>query len=229
MMIVRQNRLITALLIILMMSITCSQVLATDTDYEQGAAVFKWSPTCSRELIDSLLIPIKGNLVDSLAKWPTYYFRFPDTLSVQSVVSYLQNSSCIIWAEPNYILQFATNDTFFSEQWYLKHQTSNGESFAEIQAPEAWSFGKGDREIRLAVLDSGIPYNDTTGELTHEDLKNDSGEVDFPFLLRKYENETMNDVHPLSHGTAVLGIIAARTNNSLGIAGISTGFMPLIS
>jgi hypothetical protein len=141
----------------------------------------------------------------------------------------LQNSSCIIWAEPNYILHFATNDTFYSEQWYLEHQIPGGEPFAEIHAPEAWSLEKGDRLVRLAVFDSGIPYNDTTGELTHEDLQNDSGETDYPFMLRQTGTEHMNDASETSHGTGVIGIIAARANNSLGIAGIANRTTVVVS
>lgn len=64
-----------------------------------------------------------------------------------------------------------------------------------------WSASK----VRVAILDSGIDQN-------HPDLKR---------AIRSYATMGFSSADLLGHGTHVAGIIAARTNNKIGIAGIT--------
>jgi hypothetical protein len=79
----------------------------------------------------------------------------------------------------------------------------------DIKATQAWTVTTGCPDVKVAILDSGV-------DLTHPDLQNN--------LLTGYDATGGNNKGNHSgkpHGTACAGIVAARGNNSLGIAGIA--------
>lgn len=105
----------------------------------------------------------------------------------------------VAFAEPLYLLRLLRepNDTYFgSRQWYLHR----------IRMPEAWDIAIGTNAPPIAVIDSGV-------DTSHPDL---TGK-----LLTGWNAMTQSaDVRDLDgHGTHVTGLIAARTDNGIGIAG----------
>ncbi len=93
------------------------------------------------------------------------------------------------------------NDPLYSKQWALN--TSNG-----INLEEAWAITKGSKDIKVAVIDTGVDPN-------HEELS-DRLAPGFDFIDN---TAVVTDHH--GHGSHVSGIIGAKTNNSKGIAGIN--------
>ena len=94
----------------------------------------------------------------------------------------------------------AVNDPGYKIQWAISYTESN----------KAWRLVKQKREVRVAVLDTGVDY-------THPDLKN-------RVLKSKGYDFVNNDNDPMDdhgHGTHVAGIIAAEANNRKGISGIA--------
>jgi len=91
------------------------------------------------------------------------------------------------------------NDPGNTEQWAL----------SRLQAPEAWSLAaSAKRTVKVAVIDTGI-------DLDHPDL---AGRIidGYDYV----ENDSVPDDEN-GHGTHVSGIIAALTDNSLGVSGLS--------
>ncbi|MDD4975707.1 MAG: S8 family peptidase [Bacteriovorax sp.] len=155
----------------------------------------------------------------------------------QSLESLKKNPN-IEYIEPNYIItlkksSFVPNvpsDTFFEKQWGLKntgdHDTKLGE---DINATKAWEITKGSKEVKIAVLDSGIDYN-------HPDLKNqieineaeknglpgvdddNNGYIDdiygYDFNAKKPDPMDGN-----GHGTHCAGVIGAQ-HDGLGVVGV---------
>jgi thermitase len=89
------------------------------------------------------------------------------------------------------------NDPFYSRQWYLKR----------IGAPAAWKTTQG-KGVTVAVVDTGVDFR-------HPDLKG--------HLLKGYDpiGKDNDPTDTQGHGTSVSGIIAAVTNNKVGVAGVA--------
>jgi serine protease len=89
--------------------------------------------------------------------------------------------------------------------------------------PEAWKLADG-RGITVAVLDTGVAYEDYGKFKQLEDLKG----IEFVDPYDFVANDThANDDH--AHGSHVTGTIAQATNNGIGVAGVALNvkIMPL--
>lgn len=116
----------------------------------------------------------------------------------EALAKALSKNPNIEWAEPDYLVEeyFIPNDPNFTKQWALP----------KIKAPEAWDITKGNNNIKIAILDTGI-------DLTHPDLANKIiNSINFT------DSTTTSDMR--GHGTHVAGISAAITNNGIGVAGV---------
>ncbi|MEL6497319.1 MAG: S8 family serine peptidase [Planctomycetota bacterium] len=109
------------------------------------------------------------------------------------------------------------NDPFVFDQYAILNEGQMvggvpGVAGADVRAAAAWQLQRGSAQVRVAVIDSGV-------SATHPDLvsKLDDGvnitggptdDTDSPFN---------------THGTHIAGIVAASTNNSEGVVGVSWG------
>lgn len=214
----RQIRIILQSLCLIVFSLNTA--LGNTQRYGLGKAVIKWDSLCLRSELNVVLSEIDGTLYDSIPYYPIYYLIFPDTIPLSDIVLTLDSSACVIWADSIPIMFDATNDSLYNNQWYLDHQNyDSGSVYAELQVPEAWAIEKGGhRSIRIAIVDNGMPYDSITHTLTHPDLRNFP--PDTQFVMRPYPPDQVM-ANYLSHGAMVTGIIAANTNNGIGIAGIA--------
>lgn len=94
----------------------------------------------------------------------------------------------------------APNDPLFGEEWHMER----------VRALEAWSITKGNPDLVVAVVDTGVDYN-------HPDLK------DRTIKGADYtgESDGSDPIDSFGHGTHVAGIINAAANNGIGVAGIA--------
>jgi hypothetical protein len=137
------------------------------------------------------------------------------------------SSLMMVWASSAFAK--TPNDPFFGDQWYLQ----------KISAPLAWDVTTGNKNIVIAVLDTGIDFKqpDLAQNLwTNKNEIPDNGVDDD-------KNGYVDDVHGWdfvhddanpspdgtgyqddniapSHGTFVAGVIGAETNNNKGYAGV---------
>ncbi len=125
-----------------------------------------------------------------------------DGADVDEYISELKQDPQVRLVEKNHKLQLFSlpNDPLYPKQWAL----------TKIQAPQAWGLLPVDQhEVVVAVIDTGI-------DIDHPDLVNRIASGGYNFFMK---NQDVSDVS--GHGTAVAGLIAAETNNTVGIAGIS--------
>ncbi|HEY9766606.1 MAG TPA: S8 family peptidase [Chroococcales cyanobacterium] len=95
-------------------------------------------------------------------------------------------------------IDMKVNDPKAKDQWSLE----------KISLPQAWDVTMGEASVKIAICDSGV-------DLDHPDLKDKivpGYNVLDPKALPRDDG---------GHGTHVAGIVAASTNNGVGVAGIA--------
>ena len=129
----------------------------------------------------------------------------PGKKNVLTAVDLLEKRTDVKYAGPDYIATMestSTNDPYRSLQWGID----------KIELPRAWDYGRGSTSIKIGVLDSGI-------DADHPDL---AGRIDIE-MSRDFTSGTPTssiEVYDVDgHGTHVAGIIAASTNNLVGVSG----------
>ena len=166
-----------------------------------------------------------------------YLLRFSTSADLRSLKASYSSHPLVEAVEFNYLRQslaseIIPNDPRFKEQW----------SLPLIEMPRAWAIEKGNSDLIIAIVDSGIDY-------THDDLLTkiwrNAGEIhdngidddrngyiddivgwdftDAPNTAMKGDS-VGGDNDPMDesgHGTHVAGIAAADVNNRLGIAGVA--------
>jgi serine protease len=142
----------------------------------------------------------------------------PPGLTVPEAVARFSRMPEVEFAEPNGLVRktegqtFKPDDRFYQFQWNL----------AQIDAERTWGIQKGQPKVAVAVLDSGVAYEDYTDPRTRQAFRKapDWGSTTF---LPGYDFVN-DDAHPNDdeyHGTHVASTIAEATNNGLGVAGIA--------
>lgn len=116
------------------------------------------------------------------------------------------------FAEPDYVatvLAVPNDPSFADKQWGLNNSGQAiagvvGKVDADIDGPEAWDVASG-AGVKVAVLDTGVDQN-------HEDISTKT------VLQKDFSGSgSVDDFY--GHGTHVAGIIAAVSNNGVGVAG----------
>jgi subtilisin family serine protease len=148
----------------------------------------------------------------------SFRVRIDEAADVEAAAAQLKQAPEVEEAEPNRFREALTtqpNDPEFAQEWGL----------TKIRAPEAWDIQKGDPAVVVAVIDTGIDLDhpDLVGNLVAgRDLVDITGP---PKAGWHFEGDvlTPDDVaeDEVGHGTHVAGTIAAMTDNSLGVAGVS--------
>ncbi len=187
-----------------------------------------------------------------------YVLDIGNNKSINSVLKILKSNPNVIYSEPNYIWEIvrpvestpvknitqieetdasAPNDPLFGTLWGLSNTGNNepqanlsGIAGADIKALEAWNITKGDKRVKIAIIDTGIDYN-------HPDLKDqiwtNMAELNGKTGVDDDGNGYIDDIHgynfavkngnPMDgngHGTHCAGTIGAAHDNGIGVAGV---------
>lgn len=167
--------------------------------------------------------------------------QVPDKLMLEQ----LKSLPDVVLAQHNHYLKARhtfPDDPLFPQQWPWHNNGDNGGlSDADVDAPEAWEWSSGSvtphgDTIVVAVIDDGLRINHPDlapnlwrnhGEIPNNHLDDDdNGYIDDYFGW----NTALSNGHINLgfHGTQVAGILAARGNNGIGIAGMAQArIMPI--
>lgn len=129
--------------------------------------------------------------------------------SLESAIKLYSQDKSVAYVEPDYIAHtmLTPNDPSFGSQWGM----------TKIQAPSAWNITTGSSSVKVAILDCGIYESGSStpnGYPGHPDI---NGKV----VARKdFTGSSTGTDDYCDHGTHVSGIVAAKTNNGVGVAGV---------
>ncbi|MGI6782879.1 MAG: S8 family serine peptidase [Aminivibrio sp.] len=126
--------------------------------------------------------------------------------TTEQLLAALSGMPGVIGASPNYRVRISKtpNDPSYNKLWGME----------KINAPAAWDKKTGSKAIVVAVVDTGIDYS-------HVDLADN---VVTDFEGKQGFNAFEDDNNPMDrngHGTHVAGIIGAKGNNDIGVAGVN--------
>lgn len=162
--------------------------------------------------------------------WATFVLRLPNasdgpTYDASEVAAALDSLSGIRYTELCYVDEITSspNDSLYALQHSLQSTTyPDGHLFLK----DAWSYEVGRPEIKVAVFDEGIDWRHPDFGFDGVDTATSvvKGGTDFyNNSISIFQSGIFESGNGGNHGTAVAGIIGAKRNNQLGVAGIAGG------
>jgi subtilisin family serine protease len=170
------------------------------TGYLPEEILVKFKPEVSLKEVKALNYAWATLDLARIPRIGVWRIKIPPGTEVSEMVEKYKGFPGVEYAEPNYLRYVVgvPNDSSYSSQWAL----------SKIEAEDAWGVRTRDKDIIVAVLDTGV-------DLNHPDL---SGRLVPGYDFVNNDSDPSDDY---GHGTHCAGIIAAQANNSIGIAGLS--------
>jgi len=179
------------------------------------------------------MLGLVGGQVRRLFGAGTERWSLGDGVSTEQAIARIAGNPRVRFVEPNYIVHAsrAPNDPHYPSLWGL-HNTgqSGGVPGADIDAERAWNVSTGSRNIKVAVIDTGVDYNHpdlaaniwtNPGEIAGNGIDDDhNGFVDDVHGW-DFANDDNNPTDDVGHGTHVAGTIGAIGNNGVGVVGVN--------
>ena len=180
----------------------------------------KFKPTLSSQTIDTTISAYQTKKVKRIPGLDIFMLEIPSHTTVEETVHAMRLNPDVAHVSPDYVISITAvpkpTDNFFVWQYYLFNEGQEigfpgpqGKNRADIRALEAWEETRGNEDVVIAVIDTGIDFD-------HPDLMDKAISRGYDFV--NDDNEAADD-H--GHGTFVSGLAAAKTNNKEGIAGVS--------
>lgn len=214
-------------------SATAKSHQQTRPAYKKGELLVRFTKAATPEQIADLHAKLGSSVIREIPRIGMQRIKLRDGLSEADALRAYQESRIVEHAELHALRypQATPDDPYFSSQWNMK----------KIGAEATWDISTGNREIIVAVIDSGV-------DDTHPDLqgniwinaveKNGEAGVDddgngyiddiYGWDFAGYDDgipETNDsDNNPMDiygHGTHVAGIIGAVGNNGVGVSGMN--------
>ena len=155
----------------------------------------------SEVAVHALLSAHGARAVGSVAAIGVRIVRVP-AKAAEHVLAAFQAHGDVDYAELDFTARAlgTANDPYFQsgQEWHI----------GKIQAPSAWDFSTGSTSVIVAVVDTGV-------NARHPDI---AGKVLPGYDFVNGDSDPSDDN---GHGTAVAGVAAAATNNSVGISGVA--------
>jgi len=200
----------------------------------EGDLIIKFKSSMNTQDEGSVLSSLEINKQKELLSGTNIYLAKPGmrVLSTQGLMKMISEDPNVEWVQEDHPVsqrEVLPNDPMFKDLWSLK--SDNG---SDISATEAWEYGTGkknrrDNNIAVAIIDGGF-------DLKHKDLvdniwvnpneipdnkidDDNNGYVDDVNGWNAYRDNGV--ISSSFHGTHVAGIVGAKGNNELQVAGVN--------
>lgn len=196
-----------------------------ESHYAPDRVIVRFKPTLSIQSIDTTINAYQAKEIKHIPELDIYLLEIPEHSSVEETVYAMSLNPDVAHVSPDYETHITAvpqpSDSLFDLQYCLYNTGQlvgnppvQGKPRADIKALEAWEETKGDNQVVIAVIDTGIDFDHPDLANTNEIEKISSNGYDFV-----NDDNDPSDDH--GHGTFMSGLIAAKTNNGEGIAGVS--------
>ena len=190
--------------------------------YAPGRVVVKFADWIGEDEAEQIVRGVGAKIKHRAYKRAFHVLTVPRGQEMKMIQA-LRRNLRVLYADPDYLAyaDFVPNDEYYRPyQWNLDNTDpsyTTDPNFRGIQMEDAWDINPGgDPSVIVAVLDTGIAYEDYNGYCQAPDLAGTSFVQGYDFVN--------GDSHPNDdngHGTHVAGTIAQNTNNEMGAAGIA--------
>ncbi len=167
--------------------------------YVEHEVVVRFHPRPDKATIDSMLKKVDAKVKRDYGKGMIIK---SNSMTTEQLMRHFAEHPDSIYAEPNYLL--LPNAVMPNDSYYKKYQWN----LPMIGMEQSWDISKGSSDIVVAVVDTGV-------DMKHPEFK------DKLVAGHNFINNSNRPQDDNGHGTHVSGIIAARTNNNAGVAGMS--------
>ncbi len=184
--------------------------------YCPGEAIVQFTEGCPVEDRGLILAQYGCSIAQTCEPGRFHRVTIPPEETLERMVSVLEADEAVAYAELNYyasIYLVPDDPFFFPYQWDLQNDVTGG-----INMEAAWDIETGDPNLIVAVLDTGIAYEDYRGFWQAPDLAQTRFVPGYDFV-----NDDTHANDDQGHGTHITGTIAQSTNNEEGVAGIAFG------
>ena len=176
--------------------------------YKAGEVIVKFATATSQSLTERAIQEVGGLRARRSITGGHYLVTLDDGVSVPEAVARFQSMREVEYAEPNGVVSasFNPNDALFRLQW----------NFRAIGAERTWDIQRGKASVGVAVIDTGIAYEDFGVYRRAPDWGDRVFLQGFDFV-----NGDSHANDDDSHGTHVASTIGEATNNAEGVAGLA--------
>jgi hypothetical protein len=150
----------------------------------------RFDDNANEQQISAAARAVGAQVVGSILPRNLYQFRFPQALTAAQLVARIRTLENRSGVESAYLNRVGAFASLPDDPEYL---AGNQHGYTWINADDAWDIGADGGGVTIAVLDSGVS--------AHADIVPPGGPAD-----------------AINHGTAMAGIAAAITDNTVGIA-----------
>lgn len=202
-----------------------STVDLTDPEhFAQGQIKVRFADDADISRIQSAILAQEASVVKRIEELNVMQLKLAEGKDVLETLEYYEAQPDVIYAEPVMIHRafWTPNDPQYGYQWHFDGN--------HINMPDAWDKERGHSGVIIAIVDTGIAFED------YDIPSHEEGEVyssdgyyhacpDFTAsqFVSGYDY-VHDDAHPNDqngHGTHVAGTVAQATDNGIGVAGMA--------
>ncbi len=215
-----------------------------EAEYVEGMVSIRFAPGVTAAQRDEVFRDLGARSVRHL-DWIDWWAVEMSRRTTRDAMARWGDSPLVEWIEPNGVVRGdgeIPDDPEFGRQWHLRNVGQHtgtygtGTPGADVDAVKAWCITKGDPDVLVAVLDTGVRLDHpdlapsifrNPGEIEGNGIDDDgNGYVDdvhgwnFEDVETTPGNADASDTH--GHGTLCAGIIAGLDNGT-GAVGVAPG------